>query len=119
MLRCLLKQKSPFMLPAYTVTTSRMQVMTKYDKHPEAAEADLKRASDAAIKAEEDLDNARERADQAERDADAADAANNPGEVAAALRRHEGIEREIEGLRQDLSSAEAHLQSTVKYWGLS
>lgn len=93
--------------------------MTKYDKHPEAAEADLKKASDAAIKAEEDLDNARERADQVEREADAADAANNPGDVAAALRRHEEIEREIEGLRQDLSSAEEHLQNTVKYWGLS
>lgn len=93
--------------------------MTKYDENPEAAEAALKRASDAALKVDEDLDNARERADQAEREADDAHAANNPEDEAAALKRLNEIEREIEGLRQDLSSAEEYLQSTIKYWGLS
>lgn len=93
--------------------------MTKYDKNPEAAEADLRRASDAVTKAEEELDKAVARAEQAEREADAADDAGDSEGVAAALLRHQGIEREIEGLRQDLSSAEDHLQSTVTYWGLS
>lgn len=92
--------------------------MSKYDEAPEAAEADLIKASHAVTDAENDLDGAIKRAEQAERDADAAYAANNAEDEAAALQRHEAIEREIEGLRQDLSSAEAHLQSTTKYWGL-
>lgn len=93
--------------------------MTKYDKNPEAAEADLRRASDAVSKAEEELNKAVARAEQAEREADAADDAGDPEGVAAILLRHQGIEREIEGHRQDLSSAEDHLHSTAKFWGLS
>lgn len=93
--------------------------MRKYDKDPEAAEAALRRASDAALKAEDDLDEARERADQAEREVDAAHAANDREAEAAASKRLEEIEREIDGLRQDLSSAEEYLQTTTKFWGLS
>ena len=90
--------------------------MTKYDEAPEAAEADLRQASADLNKLEDELAILEERLEQVEREADAAHAANNPQDEAEAVQRHTDIEREIEALRQDISSADTYLASTTEYW---
>ena len=87
--------------------------MTNYDNAPDAAEADLRRASDALNNLENDLAIAQERADEAEREVDAAE---TPEDEAEAMQRLAEIEREIDALRQDVSSAEEHMRSTIEYW---
>jgi hypothetical protein len=87
--------------------------VTRYDEAPEAAEAEMKRASAALNKLDDDLAVAKERAEEIEKEANDA---KSPEDEADALRRLEAIEREIEGLSQDLESAERFLGQTQEFW---
>ncbi|MEQ4568461.1 hypothetical protein [Paenarthrobacter sp. CAP02] len=87
--------------------------MTRYDDAPEAAEAAMKEASEALNKLDDELAVAKERAEAIEKEANDAE---SPEDEADALRRLEAIEREIEGLSQDFSSAERYLGETQEFW---
>ncbi|MGI5485406.1 hypothetical protein [Microtetraspora malaysiensis] len=86
--------------------------MSNYDDAPEAAEADLRRASDALNKAEHDLAVAEAYAEEIEQETP-----QTPEEEAEVTRRMEIIQREIEGLSQDVASAEEYMINTIDYWG--
>jgi DNA-binding protein H-NS len=86
--------------------------MSNYDDAPEAAEADLRRTSDALDKAQYDLTVAEEYAEKIEQENP-----QTPEEEAEVTQRMEIVQREIEGLSQDVASAEEHMINTIEYWG--
>jgi hypothetical protein len=87
--------------------------MTRYDENPEPGAASLQEASDAVGRANDALDGALARVEAMER---AVDSSADSASEAEALRKMEDIEREIEGLRQDLASAVDFQAHNEQHW---
>jgi chromosome segregation ATPase len=86
--------------------------MAEFDGDPAEAEADLRRASDAFIRADEEVAAAEARAEAIEQESSDGD----PEVEADISQRMEVVQREIESLRRDASDAEDELHRTHDHW---
>jgi chromosome segregation ATPase len=92
--------------------TDDAPAMRKFDGDPAVAEADLHRASQASIRADDALAEAEARADAIEQEPyDGSQEAE-----ADTSQRMEVVQREIEALRQEVVEAEDELGRTHDYW---
>jgi chromosome segregation ATPase len=88
------------------------QAMSKFAGDPDEAEADLRRASDALISAENELTDAGARAETIEQEP----FDGSPEEEEDISQRMEVVQREIESLQQDVADAEGELHRTHDHW---
>lgn len=87
--------------------------MSRYDDAPETAESELRQPSDESIRVEDDLDNARRTYDDFEQQLLDAKTDDEKSHLEGVL---QVVEREIEGLEQDLKEAEDELSRKNDYW---
>jgi len=86
--------------------------MTKFDGDPAVAEADLRRASDALLRAEDELAAAEARGEAIEQEP----FDGSPEAEADISQRMEVVQREIESLQRDVADAEDELHRTHDHW---
>jgi chromosome segregation ATPase len=86
--------------------------MTKFTYAPDEAEADLRHASDALIRAEDELADAEARAEAIEQEP----FDGSPEAEEDISQRMEVVQREIESLQEDVADAEDELHRTHDHW---
>lgn len=86
--------------------------MREFDGDPAVAEADLRRASDASIRADDELAEAEARAEAIEQEP----FDGSPEAEADISQRMEVVQREIESLQQEVTEAEDELERTNDHW---
>lgn len=86
--------------------------MSRSDKYPDQAEASISETNEALRQADDALDEAIARQEVIEAQMDTAD----ESEQAGLSERHQALDVEIEGLRQDLSSAEEQHGNNQTFW---
>ncbi len=86
--------------------------MTEFTGDPGEAEADVRRASDALIRAEEELAHAEARAEAIEQEP----FDGSPEAEKDISQRIEAVQREIESFQQGVADAEDELHRTHDHW---
>jgi hypothetical protein len=90
-----------------------IQLVLKYEEFPDQAEASIRKSNDELHTAELLLNGAIERQEAIEVEMDTADDSDQAG----LSERHQALDREINGLRQDYESADQSHTDNQTYWG--